>query len=299
MAIDHVVLTHTDRDHANGLRKVLEQCSVGYLWINRPWLYAKELLPRFETYKSETALYHKLRSVYDTAVKLEELAIERGIPMRDPFQGEAIGAFTVLAPSRARYLDLIVESDRTPEAVDERAISGVLEGMSRMLKAAATYIKSLWGDEYFPPAPTSRENEMSVVQTALLNDRRIMLTGDAGREALQEAIDYAKRIGISLPGVDVFQVPHHGGRHNVSTDVLDQLLGQRLPALPEKTSWSAICSAASADEDHPRKSVIRAMLHRGAHFASTENGGVRHARGISRTDWHPLPQTAYPEEQEG
>src|SRR5258706_15314493 len=47
--IDHVVLTHPDQDHANGLRKVLESLTVGTLWINRPWLYAEELLPRFET----------------------------------------------------------------------------------------------------------------------------------------------------------------------------------------------------------------------------------------------------------
>lgn len=296
--IDHVVLTHPDRDHANGLRKVLEQCEVRNLWINRPWRYAKELLPRFETYTSEDALYRKLRSIYDVTATLEDLALERGIPIHDPLQGAVIGAFMVLAPSRERYLDLIVESDKTPEAIEEQTIGGAMESLGRLIKEAATYIKALWGDEYFPPAPTSRENEMSVVQTTLLKGDRILLTGDAGRETLQEAIDYAKRIGIALPGIQVFQVPHHGGRHNVSTAVLDQLLGQRLPALSEKHTWSAICSAAKADDHHPRRSVIRAMLHRGGHFASTESGTKRKANGIERAGWNPVPQVPYPEEQE-
>lgn len=297
--IDHVVLTHPDRDHANGLRKVLELCTVRNLWINRPWIYAEELLPRFETYTSVDALRRKLRSIYDATAALEDLAKEKNIPIRDPLQGVTIGAFSVLAPSRSRYLDLVVESERTPEAVEEQASNTTWDGIVRVVKAAANYIKSLWGDEYFPPSPTSRENEMSVVQTAFLNGERILLTGDAGREALQEAIDYLQRIGIELPGIDVFQVPHHGGRHNVTTEILDQILGERLAQLPKETTWVAICSAAKADEDHPRKSVIRAMLHRGGHFSTTENGTVRKANGILREGWVALPQIAYPEDQEG
>ena len=300
VVVDHVVLTHPDRDHANGLRKVLERCTVRNLWINRPWIYAKELLPRFETYVSEEALRRKLRAIYDATAALEDLAVERNIPIRDPLQGASIGAFLVLAPSRARYLDLVVESQRTPEAVEEQVVGGIFGKITQAVKTATAYVRSLWGDEFFPPAPTSRENEMSVVQTALLNGERILLTGDAGRETLQDAIDYAtKQVGIPLPGINVFQVPHHGGRHNVSTEVLDQLLGGRLSAPSERTTWCAICSAAKADEDHPRKSVIRAMLHRGGHFSSTENGTVRRANGITRQNWNPLPQVAYPEEQEG
>jgi len=58
--IDHVILTHPDRDHANGLRKVLEQCTVRNLWINRPWIYADQLIDRFETYVSHPGRLHRL-----------------------------------------------------------------------------------------------------------------------------------------------------------------------------------------------------------------------------------------------
>ena len=68
-----------------------------------------------------------------------------------------------MAPTLSRYFDLIVDSAKTPEAVEESASDSVLSSIFRVVKAATTYMKSLWGEEYFPPEPTSRENEMSVV----------------------------------------------------------------------------------------------------------------------------------------
>lgn len=92
--IDHVILTHPDRDHANGLRKVLEQCTVRNLWINRPWIYAEQLIDRFETYESVEALRRKLRSVYDATAALEGIALEKESPFMPRFRGRAS------APSR-------------------------------------------------------------------------------------------------------------------------------------------------------------------------------------------------------
>ena len=296
--IDNVILTHPDRDHANGLRRVLEQCTVKNLWMNRPWMHAAELIHQFENYQSVEALARKLRSVYEASAALEEIAMEKGIPIHAPLQGCRVGPFVVMAPTLARYLDLVVHSAKTPEAVDESPLENALSGIFRAVKAATAYVKSLWGEEYFPPGPTSRENEMSVVQSAVLNGHRVMLTGDAGREALQEVINYAPVAGLMLPGIRYFQVPHHGGRHNVSTEILDQLVGPRLENLPAKHSWNAICSSAKADEDHPRRSVIRAVMHRGGHWAATEGKDIRIGAGIKREGWVAIPQAAYPEEQE-
>ena len=48
--IDSVVVSHSDGDHAGGLRSVLEEFRVGALWMLRPWLYADELINRFSRY---------------------------------------------------------------------------------------------------------------------------------------------------------------------------------------------------------------------------------------------------------
>ncbi|MGY6125995.1 ComEC/Rec2 family competence protein [Paraburkholderia strydomiana] len=296
--IDHVVLTHPDQDHANGLRKVLENCSVGTLWINRPWLYAEQLIDRFETYESVDALRRKLRSVYSATAALEDIANERGIPIKAPLQGAQIGPFHVLAPSTARYANLIVESDKTPEAVNESIYDAIVGEVRKAFKVASNLVKAAWGAETFPVHGTSSENEMSVVQYAFINKRRILLTGDAGREALAEAADYAPSVGLTLPGVYEFQVPHHGGRHNVDTETLDRWLGPRLASTPTSTSWRAVCSASKGDDHHPRKVVIRAMLHRGAWFGATEGRSICLSSGISRPGWTSIPQVAYPPEQE-
>ncbi|AKJ68352.1 competence protein ComEC [Pandoraea thiooxydans] len=296
--VDHVILTHPDQDHANGLRKVLETLSVGTLWINRPWIYAERLLPRFETYTSAEALRRKLRSTYSATAALEDIAIEKNIPIRDPLQGATIGPFHVLAPSLNRYLDLVVHSEKTPEAAQESTLATIFDGFFKAAKSIANFIKGAWGDENFPEDGTSNENEMSVVQFAEINGKRILLTGDAGRDALNEAADYAPTIGLTLPGVYEFQVPHHGGRHNVSTEVLDRWLGPRLEDQPEKTTWRAVCSSAKADEHHPRKVVIRAMVHRGAWFGATEGRSILLSSGITREGWTSIPQIDYPPEFE-
>ena len=113
--IDHVVATHNDGDHAGGLRPILENFEIGTLWMLRPWIYAEELIVRFENYESAEHLRRKLRSLYPNLAALEDIAIEKGIQIREPFQGQKIGAFSVLAPTKSRFLDLVVTSEKTPE----------------------------------------------------------------------------------------------------------------------------------------------------------------------------------------
>lgn len=127
-----------------------------------------------------------------------------------------------------------------------------------------------------------------------------MLTGDAGRGALAEAADFAPYAGLILPGVTRFQAPHHGGRRNVSTELLDRWLGPRLAhMLPDGSElFTAMISAAKEDTDHPRKAVIRALRHRGALIGTTEDGMLGIWKNAPPRDWIPLRNEAYPDEQE-
>jgi ribonuclease BN (tRNA processing enzyme) len=265
--VNHVVLTHSDGDHARGLKYVLENSRVGALWMNRPWQYAEELIDRFATYNSVDALRSRLKKCYPTVQDLEEIANERDIPIYEAFQGQQIGQFHVMSPSRATYLDLIVESEKTPEGIDEADKSGsqkLIEASAAALTVAKNFVRSLWGEEVFSPNETSAENEMSVVQAARICGKTILLTGDTGRRGLQTVVDYSPHVGIVLPGIDRFQVPHHGSRRNINTELLDKILGKRLSNQDTKSDlFSAIISSAKADPHHPRKSVERAMIHRG------------------------------------
>lgn len=302
--IDHVVATHGDQDHCCGLRTVLESFEVGTLWMNRPWMYAEELLDRFANYTSAECLASALRKAYPNLAELEEIAEERGIPINEAFQGTNIGEFTVLGPTKDSFLNFVVESDKTPESVQEGAMSYTQKARVLLLTAARSVtklIKSTWGEEVFPAEDTNPDNNMSIVQYANLCGKRIVLTADAGRATLSEAADYAPKVGLFLPGVDRIQVPHHASRHNVSTEVLNEWLGpilaSQLPRGQEK--FVSIASTAKKDPDHPRKSVVRAFIHRGGSVVATEGRTIRTSYNApDREGWTSVEPDAYPNEQE-
>jgi beta-lactamase superfamily II metal-dependent hydrolase len=298
--INHMVVTHPDQDHAEGLATLAEEFEVDCLWMLRPWMYSSFLLPYFARYSSVESLSQRLRSEFPYIDALEKVAIRRGITIREPFQGEIIGAFRVLAPSPARYGQLVINSDKTPQPAPG---AGILSGLfAEMAKPIIRFIRAGWGSEKFSTEDTSTENEMSVVQYANFNGRSVVLTGDAGRATLTEAADYAPQAGLYLPGVTDFQAPHHGGRRNVNTQILDRWLGPVLPQLlPEgQELFRAIISASKEDADHPRKAVRRGLLHRGGKVLTTEDQSIwiKGGDAPARSDYFPVPNSPYPDEQE-
>ncbi len=299
--IDAVIVSHPDGDHAGGLRTLFDEYQIGELWMLRPWLYADELINRFSRFTSTDNLEKRLKELYPNLVALEDLAEQEDVPIREPFQGSQIGAFTVMAPTKDSYLDCVVESEKTPEAAKEALAQTTRDTFGRIVEKAITFIRSAWGEEIFSEEDTSPENNMSIIQYAVLCDQSILLTADAGRVALTEAVDYAPYAGLSLPGVDRIQVPHHGSRRNVSTEILDRLLGHLLPSKPEKgkEKFTAIISAAKKDEVHPRKAVKRAFIHRGAKVVSTEGKNIyTYNNAPNREGWGPVEPLPYPEDQE-
>lgn len=300
--IDHVVLTHPDRDHAAGLQTVLEEFSVGGLWMNRPWSHIDELLPRFDYAYTREGLIQRLKKDFPHTATLEALATQSGIPIYDTFQGQAIGEFIVLSPTREFYLDMIVASEKTPEAEREETVLG---RTFEVVREAARYVAQLWGVENLKGdiTGTSSENETSIVQYANLCGEGVLLTGDAGVQALEEAHSYAVAGGLTLPGIDKFQIPHHGARRNLSTEILDKWLGPRLAFRPDASqlTFSAMISAHENDEDHPRKAVLRAIWHRGGHVTSTERQSFVYWKGRHQ-EWRPgtsgMEPINYPESEE-
>jgi len=139
--INHVVVTHPDRDHAEGLAPILEEFDVGALWMLRPWDYAAQLLPHFHRYESVEALVKRLREEYPYIYELEKIAVRRRIPMYEPFQGAKIGAFTVLAPSPARYGQLVIQSDKTPQTAGLGILSGLMQAAAPLIR----FVKAGWG----------------------------------------------------------------------------------------------------------------------------------------------------------
>ena len=242
--IHHVVLTHSDTDHASGLQSVLEEFQVGNLWMNRPWVHVNDLMPGFKNYQDRTRLISRLKRDFPKVAELEEFAEDNGIRINDAFRGDAIGEFTVLSPRPTTYLELIVESDKTPVPS---------MGLSALIREIASFAQ--WGEENLKgdSEGTSAENETSIVQFADVCGKKVLLTGDAGVRALTEAYEASWQMGKAIQPLDWFQAPHHGSRRNLSSNVLDAWLGEKLKGPVQDAARQAIISANQNDSEHPKR----------------------------------------------
>jgi len=292
--IEHVVLSHADQDHAAGLIKVLENFQVGTLWMNRPWLYVAEILPNFHGSYTVEGLRKVIRDKYQYVAALEVEALKKGIPIQEAFQGAYFGCFTILAPSRERYLRLIPDFDKTPTSYAEGQTSLLGAIYATAKKAVQRYMET-WDIETLSsqPEPTTASNESSIVQIGYMDGEYALLTADAGPEALIEAWTYAVSRNWQGP-LKVFQVPHHGSRRNVTPLALDCWLGHKV-ANSAISRGFAFCSLGREKNEYPRLRVSNACLRRGFPVYTTKTGNVRHNTGIARNNYVaavPIPFTS-------
>ena len=287
--IAHAISSHPDSDHASGLREVLRTFEVKNLWVHGLWTHAAELLPYYEDKRlTADGLAKKLREAYPVVEELIELANAQGTSIREPFQGAVIGPFVVMSPTRYAYTRLVPQFRKGPAPdidalkaerfwLGERPQPNIL---AQLIEKAASWIDETWDIELLREgAVTAAENETSTVLYGSLGSHSVLLTADAGVNALVWTCDYANQLGIDLSALTLVQVPHHGSRSNVTPSVLDRLLGPKQGiAAPAKRS--AIVSCPKDDEKHPRKMVVNAFRRRGAPVHKTQGAYFRHFDGI-------------------
>ena len=281
--INNLVLSHADNDHACGLIGILKHFKVDALWMNRPWIYAPEIIHAFHGQWTVAGLTKSIMDAHPYLVELEALAAQKNVPVYDVFQGAQIGQFTVLAPSRARYVRLLPDLDKTPPSYLEN--KGILGGMFETAKTAVNAVKEAWNIETLddnPPA-TSASNETSVVQLGILDGQRALLTADIGPEGLMEALNYALVAGLMGP-LSFVQIPHHGSRRNVTPTVLNAWLGKPLPSLHNGVG-TAFCSVGKDADIYPRKKVKNAFIRRGFPVHATRGAAKMHNYGWPRERW--------------
>lgn len=278
--VDYLVNSHPDNDHAAGLVHVVENLSVGEVWMHRPWKYSSHIRDYFHDGRiTDASLQTRLQQKMRAAYSLEQAALKRGIPVHEPFVGEQIGIFQVLSPSQHRYVhELVPAFAKTPKLRMESAIdSAVAIG-----EAALEQLKNPWDVEFLPDiVTTSAENESSAILFARYDGRGYLLTGDAGVDSLKAAAEVAASQGINLPSeVNFVQIPHHGGRHNVSTQALNLIVGEPLPRGFGEPTRMAFVSASKNAPRHPKRTVTNAFIRRGFKVGQTKGVAIRHHRGM-------------------
>ena len=108
--VDLVIMTHPDKDHASGLTEVMNNLTVGELWMHQPWSHSTDIRQHFTDGRiTNSSLERRLRVSMDIAHEVEQIAIEKKIRIVEPFAGIRSGdaVITVLGPSREYYQRLL------------------------------------------------------------------------------------------------------------------------------------------------------------------------------------------------
>lgn len=295
--INHMVLSHADDDHACGLIGVMERFVVDNLWMNRPWLYADQVLHHFHGNFTLQGLIDDIKERHPYLVELERKASEKGTRIHEVFQGARIGAFSVLAPTRDRYIESIPDFGKTPDKYTTEAADSQRYSLLRsLIEGAKRLLEETWDIETLAKsAVTSASNESCVVQYGLLGGEGALLTADAGPIALAEAAAYGVNLGLDRP--KFVQVPHHGSRHNVTPSLLDVWLGPKQPQ--GATVGTAFCSVGANKHDYPRAQVINAFMRRGFKVYSTRKKWISHSKGGGHPNAVPAVAEEFAHEVEG
>ncbi|MCQ9208568.1 MAG: MBL fold metallo-hydrolase [Omnitrophica bacterium] len=276
--VDLVISTHPDADHSSGLTVILEKMKVDLLWMHRPWEHAQEIKNEFKDGRiAGKGLKGNLKKALENAYELEKLATEKKIPIGEPFSDTATAdkQLVILNPSEEFYENLLPHFRETPEPKEEFSIPAKVV---TVVKEAINWIIEHWNHETLKDPEeneTSAENNTSLIFLLQIDGKKKLFVGDAGVEAIANAIAKSQELGIDLKTADFIQVPHHGSKHNVGPSVLDAILG---PKLSEKKHLKTAFVSVPKDGEpkHPSGKVINAFLRRGAKVFATKGSTKLH-----------------------
>lgn len=295
--LDYVFCSHPDSDHASGLRTVLENVKVRYLVMNIPWLLTDILYERINDGRiTIDSLEQRLREKYKFIDYLEKSALKQGRIIIPGIVGAPIAPeMKILSPTFDFYFQCLVNSEKTTEL--ETLIYGFFKQIPKT--HCPSLKKALWGiDAIREGEETSMENESSIILKVTPEcDSPFLLVGDAGCKGLSMAMDLADSQGQPLNECTFLQIPHHGGRHNVSPPLLDRLIGKKVSpnCLTGRTAFVSV----GKNSDHPRKSVINAFINRGCKvFVSRETTIHHFTNGTPKRDWAPAKEEHFSEQVE-
>jgi beta-lactamase superfamily II metal-dependent hydrolase len=300
--VDYLVNTHPDADHASGLEVVLGGLTVGEVWVHQPWHYPDAIVHWFKDGRiTVTSLAERLQDAMYHAYRVEELAKQKGIPVREPYQGARIGEyFWVASPSREWYFEILAHFDKTPEAKTKPPATGLLAKAASLAEKALAWIDEHWNIETLKDdVATSWDNESSVVLYGYVSGHAILLTGDAGIQALTRTATYLESFNINLPSTLHFvQVPHHGSRHNVGPSILNRILGPKM-LFDSASMKTAFVSAGPKSTTHPRRVVTNSFLRRGAKVFTNKEMNIRHHFQMPPRQWGPIQPLPFYDKVEG
>ncbi len=287
--VDYVFCSHPDADHASGLTEVINNLGVGVLCFHRPWEHAQDLKSMFQNGKiTGDSLKANLKKALEDAYALESLAKQKNIRIDEPFADDFTdknNEIVVLSPTRDFYSVMVANFRETPQPKESVTLA---EKIVTAVKEAIKWVAENWGLETLTNPQeneTSAENNSSIILLLQVEGKKFLFTGDAGVEAIGEAIKKAVSLGVDLKTLNFIQIPHHGSKHNIGPSVLDALVGIRLQE-PAQMKTAFVSSPKEGDPKHPSRKVVNAFIRRGAKVIATQGSAkVHHDGAQNREGW--------------
>ena len=267
--VDLAILSHPDADHIGGMGHVLRDLRVATFCVHRLGQRGGSTLPA--------------AGVVD---ELIEIARARGTAIHEPFAGKHAfdGALQILGPTEDFFAGLVADQ------VAEESAGRTSRGSSGL--AAALRSLGQWALEALPvEVPfedgdgTSPRNNTSAITLITAGDRRLLFPADAGVPAIERALDWAQAHTLVAAQPHFIQMPHHGSRHNGSSNLLDRLLGP----IGGNQSGTAFVNVAPEAKKHPSPRIANAFMRRGYPVYQTRGGSIRnHHDAGPRPGWNPI-----------
>ncbi|QKJ23821.1 ComEC/Rec2 family competence protein [Poseidonibacter lekithochrous] len=271
--VDLVILTHPDSDHASGLHVVLEELTVKKLWMHKPWEHNDGKAVKFVDGRiTDNSISERLKSALETAYQLHNLAVRKSIPIEEPFTGtiDTTGLIEVVGPTIKYYNELLLGFSGMPELKLESSNESLF---TKAKDVIMEWISDGWDIDLITDngETTSPQNHSSAVVQITIENRRLLFTGDAGKESLQNVADYIGHID-NMCDLQFIQIPHHGSFRNIGPTVLNKLVGEK-KSKEHVSHFTAFCSSAkNGAPKHPSKKVLNAFTRRGARVIITAGG---------------------------
>jgi beta-lactamase superfamily II metal-dependent hydrolase len=270
--VDLAIVTHPDRDHIGGMRRVVGRLDVGTLLVHR--------------------LDERGGASLDGSGAVSDLvavAAENGTAVAEPFQGRQYfgDALTILGPSEPYYTEL-VEQQKVELSKKAAPLLGSLRESGRRFADRVLEIMPIEEVPFGDGPGTGPCNNSSTVILLTFHGYRALLTADAGVPAIGAALDFAEAVGLDGCRPDLVQIPHHGSRRNASSELLDRVLG---PIGSESLGRAIVSVCSKDDPKHPSGRVVNAYRRRGYRWNWTAGDAIcwHSLDAGGRPDYGPLP----------
>lgn len=253
-SVDIALLTHPDADHIGGMGKVVTELDVGTLCVHRLGQRGGSALPAAKAVD-----------------ELIALAESRGTAIHEPFAGShgLGGAFQILGPTPEYYGELVAAQ---VEEAEERSGRGRASGVAAAVRQLGDRLLAVLPVEipFGDGGGTNPRNNSSAITLITVDGHRMLFPADAGVPAIGRALDFAATRGLDATTANFVQLPHHGSRHNASSELLDRLLGETGQA----QTRTAFVNVAPEAVKHPSPRVANGFMRRGYNVYQTRGRTV-------------------------